>query len=214
MAGAVKDKVLWPLGGLPLFSHSAGAFAQSGVADLYVIVHRDQRQMLELAALAPTPTLFVPGGTERQYSVAHALDALPADISHVFIHDCARPFVRPEHLVALLKIVLKESAVVLAHRVTDTIKVHRDPGLLKTLDRDSLWAMETPQVFERDLIVKAYNRAANRNARLTDDAAAVELLKHPIALLENTHPNPKLTTATDLIWFEHLLAYQTEPSSA
>ena len=116
MAGAVKDKVLWPLGGLPLFSHSAGAFAQSGVADLYVIVHRDQRQMLELAALAPTPTLFVPGGTERQYSVAHALDALPADISHVFIHDCARPFVRPEHLVALLKIVLKESAVVLAHR--------------------------------------------------------------------------------------------------
>ena len=210
MTGAVDDKVLWPLGDRPIFSHSASAFVQSGVADLYVIVHRDQRQMLELAALAPTPTLFVRGGSERQYSVANALDALPADISHVFIHDCARPFVRPEHLVGLLKIVLKESAVVLAHRVTDTIKVHRDPGMLKTLDRDSLWAMETPQVFERDLIVKAYNRAANRNTRLTDDASAVELLKHPIALLENNFPNPKLTTATDLVWFEHLHASQTE----
>lgn len=214
MAGAVDDKVLWSLGGRPLFSHSAGAFVQSGVADLYVVVHRDQRQMLELAALAPTPTLFVRGGSERQYSVANALDALPADINHVFIHDCARPFVRSEHLVGLLKIVLKESAVVLAHRVTDTIKIHRDPGLLKTLDRDSLWAMETPQVFERDLIVKAYNRAANRDAHLTDDAAAVELLKHPIALLENNHPNPKLTSAADLVWFEHLLASQTETPSA
>lgn len=213
MAGVVEDKVLWSLGGRPLFSHSASAFVQSGVADLYVVVHRDQRQMLELAALAPTPTLFVLGGTERQYSVAHALDALPADISHVFIHDCARPFVRPDHLVGLLKIVRKESAVVLAHRVTDTIKLHRDPGLLKTLDRDALWAMETPQVFERDLIVKAYNRAANRNAKLTDDASAVELLKHPVALLENNAPNPKLTTAADLVWFEHLLASQTKSSS-
>jgi 2-C-methyl-D-erythritol 4-phosphate cytidylyltransferase len=214
MGGTVEDKILWPLGGRPLFSHSASAFAMSGVADLYVVVHRDQRQMLELAALAPTPTLFVRGGSERQYSVAHALDALPADIGFVFIHDCARPFVRPEHLVGLLKIVRKESAVVLAHRVTDTIKVHRDSGHLKTLERDSLWAMETPQVFERDLIVKAYNRAANRGVRLTDDAAAVELLKHPVALLQNDLPNPKLTTAADLLWFEHLLAAQTSEPTA
>ena len=205
MAGSVDDKILAPLGGKPVFSHSAATFAASGVADLYVVVYRDQRQMLELTALAPTPTLFVAGGSERQYSVANALDALPADIEQVFIHDCARPFVRIEHLVALHKIVRKEAAVVLAHRVTDTIKLHRDDGHLKTLDRDALWAMETPQVFERDLIVKAYNRAANRDVKLTDDAAAVELLKHPVALLENTHPNPKLTTAHDLPWFEYLL---------
>ena len=205
MAGSVDDKILAPLGGKPVFSHSAATFAASGVADLYVVVYRDQRQMLELTALAPTPTLFVAGGSERQYSVANALDALPADIEQVFIHDCARPFVRIEHLVALHKIVRKEAAVVLAHRVTDTIKLHRDDGHLKTLDRHALWAMQTPQVFERDLIVKAYNRAANRDVKLTDDAAAVELLKHPVALLENTHPNPKLTTAHDLPWFEYLL---------
>ncbi|MBC8041050.1 MAG: 2-C-methyl-D-erythritol 4-phosphate cytidylyltransferase, partial [Opitutaceae bacterium] len=119
MNGTVEDKILAPLGGRPLFVHSATAFAESGVADFYVIVYRDQKQMLELSAYAPTPALFVPGGAERQDSVAAALAALPPDIGKVFIHDCARPFVRVDQLIALHKIVLREDAVVLAHRVTD-----------------------------------------------------------------------------------------------
>ena len=205
MNGTVEDKVLAPLGGRPLFVHSATAFAESGVADFYVIVYRDQKQMLELSAYAPTPALFVPGGAERQDSVAAALAALPPDIGKVFIHDCARPFVRVDQLIALHKIVLREDAVVLAHRVTDTIKEHRADGHLKSLDRDKLWAMETPQVFARDLIVAAYAKVAKKKLRITDDAAAVELLKHPVALLENPHPNPKLTTPADLAWFEYLL---------
>jgi len=204
MQGAVADKVLAPLGGRPLFSHAAAAFVESGVADYYVVVYRDQRQMLALSAFAPTPATFVKGGRERQDSVAHALAALPPDIAHVFIHDCARPFVRPEQLVALHKIVRREHAVVLARRVTDTIKLHHDSGRLTTLDRSRLWAMETPQVFRRDLIEAAYARARSR--RVTDDAAAVELLRHPVALLENPHPNPKLTTPADLAYLEYLLS--------
>ena len=206
MNGAVEDKILAPLGGRPLFLHSATAFAESGVADFYVIVYRDQKQMLELSAYAPTPALFVPGGAERQDSVAAALAALPPDIGKVFIHDCARPFVRVDQLIALHKIVLREDAVVLAHRVTDTIKEHRADGHLKSLNRDKLWAMETPQVFARDLIVAAYAKVAKKKLRITDDAAAVELLKHPVALLENPYANPKLTTPADLPWFEYLLA--------
>src|SRR6185295_11828675 len=77
-----------------------------------------------LAAYAPTPSVLVRGGRERQDSVMQALTALPADIEHVFIHDCARPLIRAEQLVALHKIVRREHAVVLAHRVTDTIKAH------------------------------------------------------------------------------------------
>lgn len=206
MNGAVDDKILAPLGGRPLFLHSATAFAESGVADFYVIVYRDQKQMLELSAYAPTPALFVPGGAERQDSVAAALAALPPDIGKVFIHDCARPFVRVDQLIALHKIVLREDAVVLAHRVTDTIKEHRADGHLKSLNRDKLWAMETPQVFARDLITAAYAKVAKKKLRITDDAAAVELLKHPVALLENPYANPKLTTPADLPWFEYLLA--------
>jgi len=204
MGGVVTDKIFAPLAGKPVFAHSAAAFYRSGIADFYVVTYRDQRQMVELSAYAPTPTVFVPGGSERQHSVAHALAELPADVEYVFIHDCARPLVRPEQLVALHKIVRREDAVVLAHRVTDTIKVHRGEGRLRTLDRSRLWAMETPQVFARDLIVRAYARLGRR--RVTDDAAAVERLRHPIALLENPHPNPKLTTPADLPLLEFLLS--------
>jgi 2-C-methyl-D-erythritol 4-phosphate cytidylyltransferase len=210
--------VLALLAGRPVFAHSAAAFMQSAVADLYVVVYRDQRQMMELSAYAPTPSVLVHGGRERQDSVMHALTALPADIEHVFIHDCARPLVRPEQLVALHKIVRREHAVVLAHRVTDTIKEHTVLGgakgsdaRLRTLDRARLWAMETPQVFSRELIVRAYTRVANRGRHITDDAQAVEQLGHPIALLENTHPNPKLTTPADLAYLEFLLSRPLAP---
>lgn len=214
MGGTVNDKVLVLLGGRPVFSHSAAAFMQSAVADLYVVVYRDQRQMLELSALAPTPSLLVRGGRERQDSVMSALAALPADIAHVFVHDCARPLIQPEQLVALHKIVRREHAVVLAHRVADTIKEHRempgrrggDDSRLRTLDRSRLWAMETPQVFARDLIARAYARVQARGLAITDDAQAVEQLGHPVALLENSQPNPKLTTPADLAYVEFLLA--------
>ena len=205
MQGAVTDKVLAPLAGRPVFSYSAAAFMQSAIADLYVVVYRDQRQMMDLSALAPTPSVLVHGGRERQDSVRHALAALPDDIEHVFIHDCARPLIRPEQLVALHKIVRREHAVVLAHRVTDTIKEHRDDAHLRTLDRARLWAMETPQAFSRELIARAYARVAERKLHVTDDALAVEKLGHAIALLENTHPNPKLTTPADLAYLEFLL---------
>jgi 2-C-methyl-D-erythritol 4-phosphate cytidylyltransferase len=218
MQGVVTDKVLALLAGRPVFAHSAAAFMQSAVADLYVVVYRDQRQMMELSAYAPTPSVLVHGGRERQDSVMHALTALPADIEHVFIHDCARPLVRPEQLVALHKIVRREHAVVLAHRVTDTIKEHTVLGgakgsdaRLRTLDRARLWAMETPQVFSRELIVRAYTRVANRGRHITDDAQAVEQLGHPIALLENTHLNLKLTTPADLAYLEFLLSRPLAP---
>ena len=208
MDGTVPDKILAPLGGKPVFAHSAAAFYRSGVIDTFIVTYRDQAQMVELSAYAPTPTLFVPGGGERQDSVASALAELPDDVGYVFIHDCARPLVRVEQLIALHKIVRCEDAVVLAHRVTDTIKEHRGEGRLRTLVRKHLWAMETPQVFSRKLICRAYARVAERQLTITDDAAAVELLKHPIALLENPHANPKLTTPADLPYLEFLLAAQ------
>lgn len=205
MSGSVPDKILALLAGKPVFAHSAATFLRSGVIDTFVITYRDQHQLLELSAYAPTPSLFVRGGAERQDSVAAALAELPDSVDYVFIHDCARPLVQVEQLVALHKIVRAEDAVVLAHRVTDTIKKHRGEGRLHSLDRDRLWAMETPQVFSRELITRAYAKVASKKLRITDDASAVELLKHPVALLENTYPNPKLTTPADLPYLEFLL---------
>jgi 2-C-methyl-D-erythritol 4-phosphate cytidylyltransferase len=209
MAGSVPDKVLAPLAGRPVFAYSAAAFAASGVADFYVVVYRDRSQMTALSAFAPTPSVLVRGGKERQDSVAAALAALPDDIVYVFIHDCARPLIRPEQLVALHKIVRRKQSVVLAHRVTDTIKKQRKNGRLRTVNRSKLWAMETPQVFSRKLIDRAYARVSEKGVHVTDDAAAVELLGRPVALLENPHANLKLTSPKDLDLLEFLLATPT-----
>jgi 2-C-methyl-D-erythritol 4-phosphate cytidylyltransferase len=219
MQVAVADKILAPLAGRPVFAYSAAAFVASGVADFYVIVFRDARQSLELSCYTPTPALFVKGGRERQDSVANALAALPDNIDYVFIHDCARPLVRPEQLSALFQMVRRNKAAALAHRVVDTIKqvaassararpvqAHRPrPVHTTTLDRTRLWAMETPQVFERNLIVRAYALVQRRRWRITDDVQAVERLGAPVSLLENQHPNPKLTAPADLAWVEFLL---------
>jgi 2-C-methyl-D-erythritol 4-phosphate cytidylyltransferase len=208
MQAAVTDKILAPLAGRPVFAHSAAAFATSGVADFYVVVCRDARQSLELSCYAPTPALLIRGGRERQDSVANALASLPDDIAYVFIHDCARPLIQPEQLAALLKAVRQTGAVVLAHRMTDTIKQVPVPGRrapAATLDRARLWAMETPQVFARNLISRAYDQVQRRGRRITDDAQAVERLGHRVTFLENPHPNPKLTTPADLAYLEFLL---------
>jgi len=213
MAATVPDKVLAPLAGRPVFAHAAAAFVASGVADFYAIVHRDARQALELSCYAPTPALFVRGGRERQDSVAAALAALPEGIDFVFIHDCARPLVAPAQLTSLLRAVRRDGAVVLAHRVIDTIKQlpARRPSPARTrpltLDRARLWAMETPQVFARDLITRAYARVQRLGRRVTDDAQAVEGLGHPVTFLENPLPNPKLTVAADLAYAEFLAAH-------
>jgi 2-C-methyl-D-erythritol 4-phosphate cytidylyltransferase len=205
MRQAVADKVLAPLAGRPVFSYSAAAFAESGVADLYVVVYRNRPQMLALSSYAPTPALLVAGGRERQDSVMNALAAMPGDVRYVFIHDCARPLIRPAQLAALHRLVRRTDAAVLARPVSDTIKERRPKSRLRTLVRSRLWAMETPQVFARDLIVRAYARVCAVGARVTDDAAAVELMGHPVALLENPHPNPKLTTPGDLAYLEFLV---------
>lgn len=226
MQGVVADKVLAPLAGRPVFAHSAAAFIASGVADFYVVVYRDARQSLELSCYAPTPALFIKGGRERQDSVANALAGLPDTIDYVFIHDCARPLIQPGHLAALLKAVRHDRAVALAHRVTDTIKqlsARTRPkararagapgqGRAATLDRTRLWVTETPQVFARDLIIRAYARVQRFGLRITDDVQAVEGLGLPVTFLENPHPNPKLTTPADLAYMEFLLGCPARPS--
>jgi 2-C-methyl-D-erythritol 4-phosphate cytidylyltransferase len=122
--------------------------------------------------------------------------------------------------------VRRDRAVALAHRVTDTIKqlsARARPkararagapgqGRAATLDRTRLWAMETPQVFARDLIIRAYARVQRFGLRITDDVQAVEGLGLPVTFLENPHPNPKLTTPADLAYMEFLLGCPARPS--
>lgn len=218
MSGAVEDKILAPLAGRPVFSHSLEAFVAAGIVARFVVVYRDAEQrarlvrLFEGSAAREWPVAWVRGGRERQDSVANALTKIPTAVDFVFIHDCARPLVRAETLRELDAAVRRDGAACLAHRVTDTIKQvpagARDARRrrLRTIERDRLWAMETPQAFARELIVEAYREVRRRKLRITDDASAIELVtRRGVTLVENLHPNQKITQPTDLAFAEFLL---------
>jgi 2-C-methyl-D-erythritol 4-phosphate cytidylyltransferase/2-C-methyl-D-erythritol 2,4-cyclodiphosphate synthase len=217
MGGSVEDKILVSINGSPVFAHVLKAFVASGTQDAFIIVVRDNAQRKELASIVQKQRLDVPvfyttGGCERQDSVKAGLDMIPNTAEWVTIHDCARPAVSPESLKAVRKTVMAlDCAVSLAHRVTDTIRAFDEsplesPAGSTLLDRDRLWAMETPQAFPRKLIERAHQ---NLQKPVTDDLAAVEALGEPVALVESKHPNPKITRAADLVLLETLLANDT-----
>jgi 2-C-methyl-D-erythritol 4-phosphate cytidylyltransferase len=218
MRGAVADKVLAPLARRPVLEYSVRAFLNSRVVDFFVFVVRDAAQSKKISTLLQrlgvdsAGAVFVHGGAERQDSVLNGLHRTPVSIDHVFIHDCARPLVAPASLRALATAVEKDGAAVLAHRVTDTIKqIPPRAGTkltrlnLRDLRRDTLWAMETPQVFSRTMILRAYEKVAAKKLRVTDDVAAAALLGHAVSIVENPTPNPKLTHPEDFAWVELLL---------
>lgn len=217
MDNKVEDKILAPLGGRPVFLYSWQAFQTSRVVDSTLIVYRDQSQRKRLEEILadesprPGPTIWVEGGPERRDSVRRALAHLPDPTDFVYIHDTARPFITASILRQLRDLVRVAKAVTLARPVTDTIK-QVEPAtppargcLLRDLDRSRLWAMETPQVFVRNLIEAAYREAQARQAEITDDTAAVSLLGHPVALLAAPFWNLKLTTPGDFALAESLL---------
>ncbi len=221
MLGLVDDKVLAPLAGKPVFAHSFDTFKRSGLVDTMVFVCRDDAQEKSIKSILADMNCtgltiqWARGGKERQDSVFNGLSELSLLVEYVFIHDCARPLVRQESLAELHARVIEDKAVVLAHRVTDTIK--KVPATKRTLrlrklqdvPRSSLWGMETPQVFERELILEAYRRLRYDNKIVTDDTAAARLDGHKISLVENTHPNPKLTHPEDFGYVEYLLSRTT-----
>jgi 2-C-methyl-D-erythritol 4-phosphate cytidylyltransferase len=218
MRRAVADKALARVAGRTAFARSLTAFLRAKVVGQVVITHRSPAQKRRLAAaLALVPgaakleVSWVRGGAERQDSVAAGLAALTGEKGLVFIHDCARPLVASEQIRRLASAARKHGAAVLAHRVTDTIKKTKEPPgrpvPLQTVNRDNLWAVETPQAFDRRLIVRAYGIVMQRGERVTDDTQAVEIAGGWVAIVENPHPNPKITTPADIALVEHLIAH-------
>jgi len=225
MGNQIDDKILAPLAGATAFAHVLRAFRDSRVARHFVVAYRDAAQRKSLETIARTeltntlPVIWVEGGQHRQDSVWNALQHLDKATTHVFVHDCARPLIRPDQLKLLLDIVCADGAVCLARKVTDTIKrAPRDrPRLrhmrLEDVPRDRLWAMETPQAFDRHLIVDAYHLLQETGEQVTDDAAVVEAFGHPVSLVSNHSPNLKLTLPADLDIIEALLVRDARQES-
>ncbi len=215
MRGSVKDKVLVTLLGKPVLAHSVDSFIESGVVSLLVFVCRNDEQIAEIkqelaGSLQKISHKFVYGGAERQDSVLNGLEACSADIKNVFIHDCARPLVGAENIKRLKEAVEADGCAVLANKVVDTIKrVDSNPSelrkrMLTDLERPLLWAMQTPQVFERSLILESYQKVKAQKISITDDVAAASAFGHKITIVENLQPNPKITVPEDLLIVEFL----------
>jgi len=150
---------------------------------------------------------IVAGGKERQDSVNNGLKELPDDCEIVAIHDGARPFVSVDIIEESVREAKKEGAIVVGVPVKDTIKQlqtsnikHQNKSELqieKTLNRKSLWRAQTPQVFKKEIIVKAYQAGYNRY-QVTDDAMLVEKLGIPVKMAMGSYQNIKITTPEDL----------------
>lgn len=153
-------------------------------------------------------TKIVAGGQERQYSVACGLEQISDRCDIVAVHDGARPLLLCSHLIKILQIqaTSKEDGAILAVPVKDTTKESIDGKIVKcTLDRSKLWMVQTPQVFKKDVLTSAYQKALEEGFIGTDDASLAERYGFKIRLVEGSYENIKITTPEDLDLAELIL---------
>lgn len=198
------------LGGRPVLVRAIEIFERcSRIASIWVVVAPEhvafvRDSMLPLYGFDKVAAV-VAGGDSRQASVYRGLQAMGAAVDTVAIHDGARPLLPPEVLERALDESERSPAVVVAVPVKDTMKVVHDRSVLQTPDRAALWAAQTPQIFRRELIVRAYRQADQDGYQGTDDASLAERLGAKVRVVEGSPENLKLTTPDDLVWAELLL---------
>lgn len=181
----------------PLLIYTLEKFKQK-VAQLIIAIAPQDKKTLQdyLTRYDLTCDAIVAGGTERYDSVRNALAVLQEDITHVFIHDGARPNVSAELLARICKEAESYDAVVPVMPVTDTIKVIKDNTVVLTPKRADLFAVQTPQAFRKKTILEAYAKIDPQDC--TDDAMLVEKLGVPVRAVPGEASNIKITTKEDL----------------
>jgi 2-C-methyl-D-erythritol 4-phosphate cytidylyltransferase len=192
------DKLFAPLGDKPLLAWSVDTCHGCSLVQQIVIVLNDKNlglgQKLKVER-GWSKVIICRGGVRRQDSVREGLRKL-RDCGWVIIHDGARPFLTPNLIENGLKLAKETGAAVAAVPIKDTVKLADDEGLIReTLQRDRLWATQTPQIFSFDMITKAYEKLTRE---VTDDAAAVEHLGHKVRLYMGAYSNIKVTAPEDL----------------
>lgn len=204
------DKLLARLGGSPVILHTLRAFqACPDIDEIVVVTSADRvdviRRLADDVVLTKIRT-FVPGGAERHLSVWAGIQALAAGCGYVAVHDGARPLVHPSQISRCIARARETSAAASARPVSETLKrVDAAGRVSESVDRANLWIMETPQVFARPLLTESYEVVLRDGVLVTDEVSALERLGHPVWLVENLSPNPKITWPADLAMAERLL---------
>jgi 2-C-methyl-D-erythritol 4-phosphate cytidylyltransferase len=204
------DKLFATVAGKPVIAHPIAAFQRANsVSEIIVVAREDRRGEIEEIVRAENfkkVQSIVAGGAHRQDSVSAGLNRLSADAKYVAVHDAARPLITPEQIERVFEACRVHGAATLAEPVNDTLK-RADANLLvaASIDRHQLYAMQTPQIFERVLLEEAYRAVAEKKISVTDEVSAVELLGRKVMLVVNEQFNFKITYARDLPLAEFLL---------
>ena len=197
-----ENKLLLEIDGVPVLARTLSAFQKCAAIRDIVLVCREQDIMpyTELAKAFSIDKLctVTRGGETRTESVLAGITAAPENAVLVAVHDGARPLVTDEVIRAAVVKAKKFAAAAPAVRVKDTIKVSTDGAVDATPDRSTLYAVQTPQVFDRDLLAAALQNAKTQGLAVTDDCSAVEALGMPVQLTDGDEENLKITTPLDL----------------
>ncbi len=195
-------KALLELGGIPMLARTLERFRPLGLLEEAVITAPpDHIAAFETMLQQCFPKVLfhiVPGGAERQESVQNGLAALDAQTEIVVIHDAARPFIATASIQASIEAARQCGAATVAIPVIDTIlQGDENAYLTATPDRRQLWACQTPQTFQVDIIRRAHEQALRQGFQGTDDASLVRRMGHPVKLVMGAALNFKVTTPTD-----------------
>ncbi|TXI41176.1 MAG: 2-C-methyl-D-erythritol 4-phosphate cytidylyltransferase [Nitrosomonas sp.] len=196
MGGALPKQYL-PLLGKPIARHSFELFASLPEIDQMIVVcHHDFHHYF-----AGIPASFAEPGLRRQDSVYNGLQKVSEDCDLVCIHDSARPFIAKDKVIKVSEAARDYGAAVLAVPVKFTVKQSGEDNLVAaTLDRSTLWEIQTPQVVRTSLLRQAFQHAIENDLAVTDDVSLVEAMGHPVKIVEGDYSNIKITTPEDLLF--------------
>ncbi|MGM9950194.1 MAG: 2-C-methyl-D-erythritol 4-phosphate cytidylyltransferase [Lysinibacillus sp.] len=206
--GAGHNKLFLELADKPILIHTLLVFEQDDACTgIWLAVKDEEREYIQsiitkykITKIKGLPT----GGEERQHSVHSCIKAME-DVEIVLVHDAARPFITKPIIAELAETAYKKGAAIAGVRAKDTMKIVRDGIIKETVDRDSLWMIQTPQAFRFSLLAEAEDVAEKVGFLGTDEAMLVERLGHEVHIVESSYENVKMTTQEDLIFGEAIL---------
>lgn len=206
--GASMPKQYLPLEGRPIALYSLLTFAGlDEVGEVVIVCDASWRHIFaDVADDLAVRTKYAAPGAERQDSVYSGLQEVRGEAALVAVHDSARPLVTAEDTRKVIRDARKHGAAVLGVPVKATIKqCARDGFVVRTLDRSTLWEMQTPQVIEPGLLRRGFEHVRKEALEVTDDVSIVEHLLHPVFVTHGSYTNLKVTTPDDLLVAERIL---------
>lgn len=196
------SKQLLKIGDKTVLQHTVSAFENSAVVDEIVIVCpenniSDFKLLFENAHIS-IPVKFTVGGDTRQKSVGNGVSIVSEQCDIIAVHDGARPLVKPDDIKNVISDAVRFGAATLAVPVKDTIKLVENDTVESTPPREKLFIIQTPQVFDKNTYIKAYEKAISDSKDFTDDCQLIESVGGKVHITKGDYTNIKITTAEDI----------------